>query len=144
MQRPIGRGQWAWGHGHQGDVRGHSFVVDAHRADVEDIRLLSAAAGLLSVDKSLCATDKCLMSTDESLEWVAASPLSADQGANFTASPSPPTIPTPIRTGAVVDPVDIDAHDATPLCDARVSCAQLRTARPATAGNDRPRVPSTG
>jgi len=43
----------------------------------------------MSTDKWLMSMDKWLMSTDRSLESVAASPVSADQGAGFPGSPSP-------------------------------------------------------
>ncbi len=42
----------------------------------------------MSTDKRLLSTDKRLMSTDPSVESVAASPLSADQGAGFTGRQS--------------------------------------------------------
>jgi hypothetical protein len=75
-----------WGHGHQGDVPGHPSVVPGHSPVAPGIRPWS-------MDKWLMSMDKWLMSTDRSLELVAASPLSADQGAGFTGSPSPGALP---------------------------------------------------
>jgi hypothetical protein len=88
--------QRVWGHGHQGDVHGQSPVVhgqlsvvhgqspvvDGHSADVPD-------KWLLSTDNRLMSTDNRLMSTDRSLASVAANPLLADQGADFTRIAAP-------------------------------------------------------
>ena len=87
VPRPIGRGHSSVVHGHSSVVDGHLSVVDGHLSVATDIRLLSTDICLLSTDICLLSTDKWLMSTDRSLESVAASPLSADQGAGFTLSP---------------------------------------------------------
>jgi hypothetical protein len=64
------------------------------RAMSTDTRLLSTDNRPLSTDNRLLSTDNRLMSTDRSLESLAASPLSADQGANEAAS-----VPLPGENG---------------------------------------------
>jgi hypothetical protein len=79
-QRPIGREQWVWVHRCQGSVGRPSCVVDAHSSVVGGHSVVVPGSGPLSQDKCLMVTGKCLLSTDRTLESVAASPLSADQG----------------------------------------------------------------
>jgi hypothetical protein len=89
VQPPIGRGQWVWGEGQQGDVHGQSPVVDGQSPVVDGHSAVAPDIRPLSTDKPLMSTDKRPMSTDRRVESVAASPLSTDKCAGFTGPPCP-------------------------------------------------------